>query len=138
MFCAIGVSIACKKTAFFVVQLYVIPPQINGHEVPVTDPPHIALYECTSMLEHNCRANCAKSFTNHGRIVITAGENINIGDHLSICYTDPMWGTLNRRQFLFESKFFWCDCPRCSDPTEFGTHFSSFKCQNGFVIVFVF
>lgn len=103
---------------------------VNGHEVPLTNPPHVALYETTSMFEHNCSANCNKTFTDQGLVLIKAGTRIQKGDHLSICYTDPLWGTGNRRHHLYESKFFWCSCARCSDPTEFGTNFSALKCQN--------
>ncbi|KAJ8926141.1 hypothetical protein NQ314_021523, partial [Rhamnusium bicolor] len=103
---------------------------VNTHEVPLTQPPHIAIYESTSMFEHSCSANCNKSFTNKGGVLITSGSYIKKGENLSICYTDPLWGTPNRRHHLYESKFFWCNCSRCLDPTEFGTYFSSLKCQN--------
>ncbi|KAK9883483.1 hypothetical protein WA026_001657 [Henosepilachna vigintioctopunctata] len=102
---------------------------VNSHEVPLAEPPFVAIYEMCSMFEHRCKANCSKSFTKDGGILLVAGEDIQKGDHLSICYTDPLWGTLNRRQHLYETKFFWCTCSRCSDVTEFGTYFSALKCQ---------
>lgn len=46
-------------------------------------------------------------------------------------------GTLKRRDHLNESKFFWCTCKRCKDPTELGTHASTLlcpKCTNGFIL----
>lgn len=104
--------------------------QVNGHEIPLTEPPYVAIYEQTSMFEHNCKANCCKSFTSDGEILITAGVPIAIGEHLNICYTDSLWGTSNRRHYLAETKFFNCMCARCSDPTEFGTYFSALKCQS--------
>lgn len=103
---------------------------VNGHEVPLTDPPYVAIYESVSMCEHNCRANCCKSFTDDGGLVVSSGEAIKKGDHLSICYTDPLWGTPNRRHHLYQTKYFWCSCKRCSDVSEFGTYFSVVKCQN--------
>ncbi|KAG5899225.1 hypothetical protein JTB14_034482 [Gonioctena quinquepunctata] len=103
---------------------------VNSHEVPLSEPPHIAVYENTSLLEHNCRANCSKSFTNKGNVFVKAGCHIKKGDNISICYTDPLWGTPTRRHHLRESKFFWCSCPRCLDPTEFGTYFSALRCQD--------
>ena len=42
-----------------------------------------------------------------------------------------------RRENLLETKYFACACPRCSDPTELGTHMSSLKCNkcdNGIVL----
>ncbi|XP_021915499.1 protein msta isoform X2 [Zootermopsis nevadensis] len=102
--------------------------QVNGHEVPVTDPPHVAVYDQASLLEHSCRPNCSKSFTPDGGLIIHALEPILKGQHLSICYTDALWGTANRRHHLAETKFFWCRCVRCADPTEFGTYFSAVRC----------
>ncbi len=40
-------------------------------------------------------------------------------------YTHSLWGTHSRREHLFNAKKFWCECPRCGDPTEFGTDFST-------------
>lgn len=34
-----------------------------------------------------------------------------------------------RQNHLRNGKFFTCHCPRCTDPTELGTHFSSLKCN---------
>ncbi|KAJ9593991.1 hypothetical protein L9F63_014586, partial [Diploptera punctata] len=102
--------------------------QVNGHEVPVTEPGHVAVYEEASILEHSCRPNCAKSFTSEGGLVVHTLEPVLKGQHLSISYTDTLWGTANRRHHLNETKFFWCRCPRCADPTEFETFFSGVRC----------
>ncbi|XP_017777961.1 PREDICTED: protein msta [Nicrophorus vespilloides] len=101
---------------------------VNAHEVPLTDPPYVAIFNTTSMFEHSCHANCSKTFTANGHVLITAGVDIKKGEHLSICYTDPLWGTANRRHHLQQTKFFWCSCSRCQDVTEFGTNFSALKC----------
>ncbi|XP_053610761.1 uncharacterized protein LOC128675395 isoform X4 [Plodia interpunctella] len=37
-------------------------------------------------------------------------------------------GTLKRREHIKHSKFFDCQCKRCSDPTELGTCASAFRC----------
>lgn len=113
--------------------------QVNGHEVPLTEPSYVAVYHLASFLEHNCRANCSKSFTDTGGLIIHAAIAINKGDHISICYTDPLWGTANRRHHLSKTKFFECACDRCKDPTEFATMFSAIKCRqtdncSGFVL----
>ncbi|XP_011500086.1 PREDICTED: protein msta, isoform A [Ceratosolen solmsi marchali] len=105
--------------------------QINGHEIPTTEPSHVAVYDLSSYLEHSCKANCSKSFTNAGGIIIRAATTIEKDDHISICYTDPLWGTVNRRHHLLRTKFFECTCLRCSDPSEFGTMFNAIKCTNG-------
>ncbi|XP_014209828.1 protein msta-like [Copidosoma floridanum] len=104
--------------------------QINGHEVPTVEPNTlVAVYDLSSYLEHSCRANCSKSFTDSNGIVVRAAEPIEKGAHVTICYTDPLWGTANRRHHLLRTKFFECACPRCSDPTEFGTMFNAIKCR---------
>ncbi|XP_044738650.1 SET domain-containing protein SmydA-8-like [Chrysoperla carnea] len=103
--------------------------QVNGHEVPLTEPAHIAIYEACSMLEHDCRANCCKSFSSTGDVLVIAGQDIKADEHISICYVDPLWGTANRRHFLLETKYFKCNCARCNDPTEFGTMFNAIKCK---------
>lgn len=61
---------------------------------------------------------------------IRAAVPIKKGDHIAIMYSDPMWGTANRSQHLYETKYFRCRCPRCLDPTELGTEFSSLRCPS--------
>ncbi|CAH0680309.1 unnamed protein product [Chilo suppressalis] len=103
--------------------------QINGHEVPLLEPDYLAVFDRISMAEHSCKANCNKSFTSDGEIILSAGVNISSGSHISICYSDPLWGTEARRHHLADSKFFECSCERCSDVTEFGTMYSAVKCK---------
>uniref|UniRef100_A0A182W2G3 MYND-type domain-containing protein n=1 Tax=Anopheles minimus TaxID=112268 RepID=A0A182W2G3_9DIPT len=103
--------------------------QVNGHEVPLTEPSSVAIYNMASMLEHSCRPNLSKSFTNRGEIVIWAPNSIRRGDRLSICYTDVMWTTGNRLEHLQQTKMFRCECDRCNDPTEYETYFSALRCS---------
>ena len=51
---------------------------------------------------------------------VKAGRDISKGEHLSIMYTHSLWGTQARRAHLYDTKKFWCLCPRCKDATEFG------------------
>lgn len=103
--------------------------QINGHEVPTSLPASISVYGKASLVEHSCRANLSKSFTETGEIVLWARFPIKKGTHLSICYTDALYGTENRRYHLKQTKFFDCTCERCSDLSEFGTNFGALKCS---------
>lgn len=105
--------------------------QINGHEVPITEPPNISIYRLASLVEHSCRPNLAKSFSAKGEIVLWAPIAIRKGDHLSICYSDSLWGTMQRREHLWQTKMFHCECERCQDVTEFGTFYSAVKCSQG-------
>ncbi|XP_063709401.1 SET domain-containing protein SmydA-8-like isoform X2 [Culicoides brevitarsis] len=102
--------------------------QVNGHEVPLTVPGHIAVYNLASLIEHSCRNNVAKSFTKHGDIIFWAPNPIKRGERLSICYSDTMWGTNARQAHLKQTKFFVCNCERCEDVTELGTNFSALRC----------
>lgn len=54
---------------------------------------------------------------------------IKEGEQLNTTYTFTTSGTRARQEHLKTGKFFTCDCRRCKDPTELGTHFSSLKCQ---------
>lgn len=103
--------------------------QVNGHEVPFTEPPSVAIYNHASMLEHSCRPNLSKSFTCKNEIVFWAPNPIKAGERLSICYSDVLWSTANRLDHLQQTKLFRCSCTRCVDPTEFGTFFSAMRCS---------
>lgn len=58
--------------------------QINAHEVPLTFPPHVAIYFFASLIEHSCVPNLTKSFTSKA-LVLWAPNSIKKGEHLSIC-----------------------------------------------------
>lgn len=102
---------------------------INAHEVPINTSIQ-AIYQNASFIEHNCINNASKHFDSCNNIQIRAAVHIQKGDHISITYTDPMWGTSNRQMHLKETKFFQCICKRCKDPSEMGTYFSALKCPS--------
>ncbi|CRK93100.1 CLUMA_CG006491, isoform A [Clunio marinus] len=103
--------------------------KINGHELPLTCPPCVVIYYRASFFEHSCKPNLAKSFSDKNEIIFWAPNAIKAHTNLTISYTDVLWETSNRRHHLKLTKQFDCDCERCSDVTEFGTYFSSLKCQ---------
>jgi len=113
---------------------------VNAHELPVTPTPVQALYANISILEHSCINNASKHFDGDFRVVIRAAVNIKKGEHISINYSDPMWGTNSRQLHLAETKYFTCKCVRCADPTELATMFSSIRCpqctaeQGGYLV----
>lgn len=43
-------------------------------------------------------------------------------------YTHMLWTTQARKEHLLNTKYFSCQCPRCADPTELGTHISALRC----------
>lgn len=95
----------------------------------MTNPSCVAIYHRASFFEHSCRPNLSKSFSENNEIIFWAPNGIKAKEHLTISYTDVLWETSNRRHHLKQTKHFDCECERCSDVTEFGTYFSSLKCQ---------
>lgn len=71
------------------------------------------------------------------RLVVRAAVNVKEGENLYTTYTFTTSGTRARQEFLKKGKNFTCKCPRCLDPTELNTHFSSLMCQkcSGGVII---
>lgn len=104
--------------------------RINGHELPLTNPSCVAIYNRASIFEHSCRPNLSKSFSDKNEVVFWSPNAIKANEHLTISYTDVLWETSNRRHHLKITKHFDCDCERCSDVTEYGTFLSSLRCQN--------
>lgn len=90
-----------------------------------------ALFENACILEHSCVPNCYYTFDikKQFKITLRSGRLIKAGEHLSIMYTDMLWGTAMRQHHLSTNKYFRCKCERCLDPTELGTQFSSMKCM---------
>lgn len=58
--------------------------QINGHEVPLTDPSYVAIYYMASLIEHSCLPNLTKSFTSKGEVVFWAPQAVEVR---TICVT---------------------------------------------------
>ncbi|KAL4707867.1 hypothetical protein ACJJTC_010302, partial [Scirpophaga incertulas] len=81
-----------------------------------------------------CYITC---FNLYNRVNVRAAVPIKSGEILHLCYTHALSPTIVRQEYLLESKFFKCECERCKDPTELGTHLSTLKCQkcdNGVIL----
>ena len=113
-----------------------------------------AMYRTACILSHECRPNTRHTFSPDNSVNLYSTVNIgkewlmsrvlkqrrsyweqkwNIsakGDMITASYTQPLWTTYNRREHLKMSKCFWCQCPRCEDPTEFGSYLSCLNCPN--------
>lgn len=99
-----------------------------------------ALYPLVSMVNHSCIPNVrhtnllrkvAEAGKEEGEMVVMkleAARTIMPGTELTITYTDYMMSHLQRKKFLSEQWHFDCQCPRCTDPTEFGTLTSGLPC----------
>jgi len=107
---------------------------VNSFELPILSARQSqglqAVYGTASLIEHDCVANATKTFSNNGDIVIRATVPISKGEPIALCYSEPMWGTINRQRHLSQSKFFQCRCDRCKDPTELETYASGILCRS--------
>ena len=61
-----------------------------------------------------------------------AKRDIDEGEELTFTYCSPLMSTAARREKLRRSKFFTCECDRCSDPTEMDSHLGSLLCPKVF------
>jgi len=97
------------------------------------------LYPRTGLMSHNCVANtthtvyAGENFRSRVRVTIDVQQD----GELFVSYTSSIQPTILRRENLKFSKRFDCDCKRCADPTELGTHLSTLKCtkcDNGIIM----
>ncbi|XP_038222452.1 SET domain-containing protein SmydA-8 [Zerene cesonia] len=97
-----------------------------------------AVYPFLAIAAHSCVPNIVHTILyDDYRVQVRAAVPIKSGDILYLSYTHALAPTLTRREYLLESKFFNCECERCADPTEMGTHLSTLKCSkcdNGVII----
>ena len=131
-----------EKTALFITNcLHVSDPRtvikiccildVNSFEVPIANFNGIAqaVYRTACLMEHNCIPNTFRVFQEDLSVTIRASLDIGVGSHITCIYTDPLWTTIARKEHLISSKFFECQCLRCSDPTECETYLSALKCS---------
>ncbi|XP_014610022.1 PREDICTED: protein msta, isoform B [Polistes canadensis] len=97
-----------------------------------------ALYPTVAMMNHSCVSNTCHSVSpSDYRVFLRTTTMVPEGGELYGSYTHSLLPTMLRREHLLEGKHFACACPRCSDPTELGTHMSTLKCNkcdNGIVL----
>lgn len=112
--------------------------EVNCFEIGQNGAKARALYPSSFLLSHECAPN-----TTHADHPITHAMHIRVtkalkkDDPITLSYAYTFQGTLKRREHLQEGKFFWCQCTRCSDPTELGTYSSAMrcpKCRDGLIL----
>lgn len=74
------------------------------------------LYPMGALQNHCCVPNSRHHFDNQQRLHVSAVLPIAAGEEITMSYTDLLWDTSSRRQFLKITKRFSCNCNRCSDP----------------------
>jgi len=91
------------------------------------------LYEWGSKVSHSCLPNTRNVFSGTGgtdeKLRILSILKIQNGEPLTQLYGMSGEGTRGRQVALQSVYFFSCNCPRCADPTELGTNFSTLRCQ---------
>ncbi|XP_005188645.2 SET domain-containing protein SmydA-8 [Musca domestica] len=103
---------------------------VNSHEIRAPDAEIMrGLYPQVSLLAHNCCPNANQAIDDQYRMKVYANREIGRGEVVTNSYTNLLLGTDERRQILREGKYFHCTCARCEDPTELGSHMSSFICS---------
>ncbi|XP_063536955.1 SET domain-containing protein SmydA-8 [Cydia strobilella] len=113
--------------------------EVNAVEIPSRGGFSIrAVYPQLAIAAHSCVPNIVHTILqNDYEVQVRAAVGIPSGAALHLCYTHVLSPTPTRRDYLLESKFFACDCPRCADPTELGSHLSTLKCSkcdNGVIL----
>ncbi|KAM0736515.1 SET domain-containing protein SmydA-8, isoform A [Formica fusca] len=86
------------------------------------------VYPIGAFQNHCCVPNTRHHFDDHQRLYVSASLPIAAGEELTMSYTDLLWDTSSRRQFLRVTKRFSCNCSRCSDPSEFGSYLGALLC----------
>ncbi|XP_031622416.1 SET domain-containing protein SmydA-8-like isoform X2 [Contarinia nasturtii] len=95
------------------------------------------LFTQAALLAHDCIGNTLITVDNNKVLKVFASVDIKEGEIIYNNYTASLYGTEARQEHLTKGKYFECECRRCNDPTEFGTHLSSVKCQSctmGYII----
>lgn len=112
---------------------------INAFEIraPESGGAMRGLYMRAGLFAHSCMPNLVTAIDKERRIKVYANSSIAAGEILYNCYTNLLLGTDERRHILKTGKCFDCQCARCLDPTELGTHISSFvcgSCTGGYIV----
>ena len=87
-----------------------------------------ALCPLFSVLCHSCVNNTRYTQTEAGEMIVRAVVAIKAGEEVTTQYRGPNTGNILRRQDFPTNWMFECECPRCLDPTELGTHASTIRC----------
>ena len=88
----------------------------------------IAVFSQPAMMNHSCVANTRLVLEGGRRLKVVAALRIKKGSAVTNNYARAIDTNWTRRVNLLENKCFLCECPRCRDPAELGSHVSSVVC----------
>ena len=90
-----------------------------------------ALFPIASLMSHNCVSNLEVVGEPGKTVVFRAKRKIKEGEELTIRYAMFLQPREEIQESLSGSYHFQCSCPRCSQESELGLHFSSLQCSCG-------
>ena len=96
---------------------------VNAFEIRGRDFSVRGVFPLTAMMNSVCSPNTQNCIDSDFTCRVRASVDIPRGEEVTTSYTHTLAGTAYRRGHLRESKYFDCDCRRCRDPTELGSHF---------------
>ncbi|XP_068215548.1 SET domain-containing protein SmydA-8-like [Palaemon carinicauda] len=82
-----------------------------------------------AMMAHDCSPNTETVYDRTMKGTVRSTVFIPKGASITTTYANLILNTMPRRWNLLRAKYFECTCRRCSDPTEFGTHYSTLICS---------
>ena len=103
---------------------------VNAFEIRGVGGSLRGLFPMTAMMNSSCSPNTQNSIDTDWVCRVRAVRVIKKGEEICDTYTATLCNTLYRRRSLKNAKYFDCCCPRCSDPTEFGSNFSTLVCRS--------
>lgn len=102
---------------------------MNAFEIRGIEDSQRGLFPLTAMMNASCSPNTQNSIDSDWMCTVRAVRKISKGEEITDTYVSTMANTLYRRRQLKALKYFDCNCKRCADPTELGSHFSTLLCR---------
>ena len=122
-------SILCCRHQFLPVIRANDVLDVNAFEIRGIEDSQRGLYPLTALMNASCSPNTQNSIDSDWMCRVRAVRKISKGEEITDTYVSTMANTLYRRRQLKALKYFDCDCKRCADPTELGSHFSTLLCR---------
>ncbi|XP_023334833.1 uncharacterized protein LOC111706243 [Eurytemora carolleeae] len=89
----------------------------------------VALYPIYCLLNHACYNNTNYTKYPDLHLELRAQTGIKAGEEITTRYVSSTLGNYRRQRDIQKYWFFDCQCKRCRDVTELGTHMSSIRCN---------
>jgi len=87
------------------------------------------LHPSLATMNHSCLCNTRVHHREDFSVCVRAQTSIKKGEEVFNKYVALQEGRLDRQSALSKGWHFDCDCPRCDDPTDLGTHSDTLRCK---------